>query len=420
MPLRLPQPPPDPSRSRLGGVRMLLLVAAVATSIGLSGCRAESARDPQLREPAILIDGPALVRLLERLAQLSGTPAGTVSRQLVERLRGCPEVAGHFAGPAHAPSTAPPDSASANEVWTTPIAARLDQLACRDAARLDPALTALLERERTTHAGLLQWPLGESGRLVLRIDVDAAGGLAVDGFLDGANGVGPAALLVPGTAAPGPAVIDPAASLVHLRLRPAKGLRLAERIAQGSQGDRLFALKGRLLEGALLEGTLELGFVPPAPGGAVPLAIIALHHRAGGPIAAALGEALDQLEQTWGLARTPRAFAVAGGSRDGGCYSDVPILPEFAPCWVVTDDALLIGYRAKAIETALAVSAASATALAADSGIVVDFDRVRTLDAALAGPAGAGLASLYSRLELRGRSESDGRVVVEGQLRARQ
>ena len=444
MPRHPPLPPsPERSRSRRGGVRMLLLVAAVV--VGLSGCRADSPRDPTLREPALLIDGRALVPLLERLVELHGTPMGTASSQLLQRLRGCSEIAAHFARPTGRRSAAPQDSAGANEVGKAPFAARLDQLACRDAARLDPALTALLERERSTHAGLLQWPRGEAGRLVLRIDVDEAGGLAVAGFLDGANGVGPAALLVPGTASPGPAAIDPAASLVHLRLRPANGLRLAELIAPGSQGDRLFALKGRLLEGALLEGTPELGFVAPAPGGAVPLAIVALHHRAAGPIAAALGEALDQLERTWGLARTPRAFAVAGGARDGGCYADVPILPEFAPCWVVTDDALLIGYRAEAVEAALAASPLASSAVgsraaravaaastggndfaadpapgrATDSAIVVDFDRVLSLDASLTGPAGAGLATLYSRLELHGRTGSDGRVVVEGQLRAR-
>ncbi len=58
-------------------------------------------------------------------------------------------------------------------------------------------------------------------------------------------------------------------------------------------------------------------------------------------------------------------------------------------------------------------------ALEAASGVVVDFDRVRALDARIAGPSGAGLAALYSRLELRGRAEHDGRVVLEGRLRAR-
>lgn len=452
--------PPHRLRSRRSGASLaalaaraarVTLVALVATLVAQSGCRTDPQDDPLRREPALLIEGPSLLRLLDRLAGLAGTPAGTASRQLAQRLRDCPEVAGHLprseeVEPANGPSStdaasprpasASSASAGADESAPPSIAASLDALACRVDRPLEPALAALLERERGDHAGLLQWPIGTSGRLVLRIDVDEAGGLAVDGFLDDARGDGPAALLLPAEAAPGPAAIGQSDSLVHLRLRPANGLRLAELIPQGSQGDRLFALKGRLLEGALLEGTLELGFVAPAPGGSVPLALLALHHRAAAPIEAALGEALDQLERTWGLVRSPRPFATADRPRMGGCYADLPILPEFAPCWVVTDDALLIGYRAEAVEAALADAApsptadpdlstasssasASATASASASEIVVDFDRVRALDAAIAGPSGASLATLYSRLELRGRTGSDGRIVLDGLLRAR-
>ncbi len=407
--LRLPESPPMDRRSRRARIGVgfgLLAVSLLAAAIAaLPGCRTDALRDPLRREPAVLIDGAALARLLTRVAGLAGTPAGAAAQQLVQRLRDCPEVAGHFALPAAS------------------IAAQLDRLVCRGDRPLDPALAALLETERGAHAGLLQWPIGEAGRLVVRIAVDDAGGLAVDGFLEEPDGDGPAALLVPAAEAPGPPAIGRAASLVHLRLRPANGLRLAELIPQGSQGDRLFALKGRLLEGALLEGTLELGFVPPAPGGAVPLAVLALHHRAAAPIESALGEALDQLERTWGLVRSPRSFALASGPRSGGCYADVPILPEFAPCWVVTDEALLLGYRAEAVEAALAAARSVAPDDAADpavaSGVVVDFDRVHALDAASAGPSGASLAALYSRLELRGRTGSDGRIALEGRLRAR-
>lgn len=445
--------PPRRPRSRRSGAGLAALAARfaraalVATLIASPGCRTDPQDDPLRREPALLIEGASLLRLLDRLADLAGTPAGTASRQLAQRLRDCPEIAVHLPlaaedAPANGPSStdaASPKAASAStasagaeERRAPSIAASLDALACRADRPLEPALAALLEHERGAHAGLLQWPIGASGRLVLRIDVDDAGGLTVDGFLDDAARDGPAALLLPAEAAPGPAAIDRADALVHLRLRPANGLRLAELIPQGSQGDRLFALKGRLLEGALLEGTLELGFVAPAPGGTVPLALLALHHRAAAPIEAALGEALAQLERTWALVRSPHPFATARGQRVGGCYADLPILPEFAPCWVVTDDALLIGYRAEAIEAALAdatppaaadpartsASASGSTSEGA-SEIVVDFDRVRALDAAIAGPSGASLATLYSRLELRGRTGSDGRIVLDGLLRAR-
>lgn len=402
---RLLEPPlrPRPARGILAGLGALLL-GGTWLGLGLPACSADADRDPMLREPALLIDAAALERLLDRTRTLAGTPAGSASMRLLERLNGCPEIAAHFA-----PST-PNDSDSAP-------ASRLERLVCRDERSLDPRLAEALERERGEHAGILQWPIGETGRLALVVDVDPSGGLVVGGVLEPSEDRDAGSLLIPAALAPGNAAIDDAASLVHLHLRPAAGLRLAELIPQGSQGDRLFALKGRLLEGALLEGTLEFAFLPPATGGSVPLAVVALHHRAAAPIEAALDEALDQLERTWGIVRTARRFAVAGGGeRSGGCYADLPILPELAPCWVVTEKVLLVGYRPEALEVALQTGSDPGEAT---SRLVIDLDRVRSVDAALAPSAAMGLAELYSRLELTGRTGADGRVALEGLLRAR-
>jgi hypothetical protein len=343
---------------------------------------------------------------------------GSASTQLLDRLRDCREIAGHFA-PAATDSSG------------TDTARHRDRLVCRDDTSIDPALASHLERERGDHAGILQWPVGRTGRVVIRVDVDSAGGVSLGGAIEPADPSGAseiaglASLLIPAAAAPGKAEIDAAKSLLHLQLRPAAGLRLAELIPSGSQADRLFALKGRLLEGALLEGTLELAFVPPAPGGNVPLALVALHHRAAAPVEAALVEALDQLEETWAITRTAHPFPTADGERIGGCYVDLPILPELAPCWVVTEKALLIGYRAEALEAALAApveaSAPSGPSGRSDRGshLVVDFERVRAVDEQLADVPAMGVAELYSRLELHGRTDAEGRVALEGQLRAR-
>lgn len=419
--------PPKPSRPACAGrvaLAWLFAFAVFAGGLAVAACSGNARLDPLLREPALLIDGPSLVRLLERSRALTGTPLGIASARVIERVRNCREVAAHFAPhrpPAKTAGSIPAESDPADVVREPSLPERL---VCRDDPDLDPALVARLERERGEHGGVLQWPLGTEGRLVLQVDVDAAGGFVLGGHLDDAidtGDAGPVALLLPAETAPGDAAIDPTATLVHLRLRPAAGLRLSELIPQGSQGDRLFALKGRLLEGALLEGTLELAFVPPAPGGRVPLALIALHHRAAGAVESALAEALDQLEQTWGIERSERRFEAATKSprtdtRTGGCYADLPILPEFAPCWLVTENALLLGYRAEALDAALAPPSDAA---ASASGLVVDLDRVRVLDEAMAGSPGASLARLYSRLELQGRTQGDGRVVVTGELRAR-
>jgi len=405
MPSRLPV---LPLRHRLARRTLArvgeLLLAGLLSGLGLPACSADADRDPVLREPALLIDASALERLLERTRTLAGTPAGSASMRLLERLNACQEVSAHF-------------DVSATETSGPSPSSMLEALVCRDDRSLDPRLAEALERERGEHAGILQWPIGGTGRLALVVDVDPSGGLIVGGALEPSNDAGLGSILIPGALAPGDAAIDASASLVHLHLRPAAGLRLAELIPQGSQGDRLFALKGRLLEGALLEGTLEFAFLPPATGASVPLAVVALHHRAAAPIEAALDEALDQLERTWGIARTARRFPVAaGGERSGGCYADLPILPELAPCWVVTENALLVGYRPEALEVALA----SRSAPGGDaSRLVVDLDRVRSVDAKLTRSATTGLAELYSRLELTGRSEPDGRIALTGLLRAR-
>ncbi|MFO0689905.1 MAG: hypothetical protein U0900_14505 [Myxococcota bacterium] len=423
----------------------LLLVLGLAVglplALGLTSCKATPPDDPLRREPAVRIDGAALRRFLDRASTLAGTPAGRATARLRERLAGCEEVV-LTASPSTPPTNAP-----------APIPS-LDALACHDAHPLPKALAERLAQIRGDADGVLQWPVGERGRIALRFDVDARGGLALDGALEPDDESGALAFLVPAAEPPAPARIDPARTLGHLHLRSAAGTGLAALVPQGGQADRLFALKGRLLEGALLEGTLELAFVEPAPSGQVPLAVLALHHRAAAPIEAAVAETLARLDATWSIAPSPHRFGgTSGPALAGGCYADLPLLPELAPCWVVTPEVLLVGYRAEAIEAVLdatpAVSApptaAAASASSSDSdstttstatssptalasGLVVDLERVRRLDHRLlaaqgqapdAGPWPARLADLYARLELRAQAAPDGAVALQGRLEAR-
>ncbi|MEZ4331168.1 MAG: hypothetical protein R3F35_05425 [Myxococcota bacterium] len=461
-------------RPRRPGRALVARVTAVVLIVG--GCRPAPAPDPLDRIPALLIEGPALMRLLERLASLTDTPAARVSARLHTRLAGCPEVVARFPDPLDA--RAPFDALDALQCRATPssvvtshpddAARSIDPTVPREpapATRPEPVLLARLDDARSGHAGALQWPIGRAGRLALTLDVDANGGLALAGRLVPDDAMGPAGFLVPSPTAPRPAVVDAGSALLHLHLRSATGTGLARLIPKEGQGDRLFALKSRLLEGALLEGTLELALLEPAPANAVPLAAIVLHHRGAAAIAAALAEALAQLRHTWSLEPSPRVFATRSGStRTGGCYANLPLLPELAPCWVVTDEALVLGYRAEAVAAVLGsstpaspppqrageslprVSAAAPSdahvpardtdvpAAAPATRLVVDLDRMRTLDTRLTARPVAGeatraarptigaratrLGDLYDRLELSATAGADG-IALSGLLRAR-
>lgn len=452
------------------------LAASLAALLLLGGgCAPTHEPDPLARVPALLVEGPALLRLLTHAGSLTATPAARLATRLRARLGDCAEVVGRFSDP----SAAPPAS----------VSSPLDALHCRDDRReraaaeregtsrdADVALAERLAHARGGHAGQLQWPIGRAGRIALTFDVDARGGLAFTGRLEPDEALGGAGFLIPSTTPPRPPVIDAGSALLHLHLRSASGTGLARLVPEESQGDRLFALKGRLLEGALLEGTLELALLEPAPDHEVPLAAVVLHHRGAAPITAALSEALEKLRRTWSIEPSVRTFATRRGEAlAGGCYADLPLLPELAPCWVVADDVLVLGYRAEAVEAVLASPAApapahpqtaarlpavSAAALRpavpdtpppapsdareereggeqagpAATRLVVDLDRMRALDHRLmvrataaagarsaspdAGAAMKRLADLYRRFELEAVADDEG-IALSGALRAR-
>lgn len=401
--------PRPPSTSRLRGLRPCLLLVALLLS---ASCREPI--DPLLRERVALLDGSMLARVLERTSRLEGTPIARQGRALRERLEGCETLWGHF---------------EAEEA----VDRLLARLRCLRPADENDARLALARARRGEAGGWIQWPVGRDGRLELRLEAEDVD-LALRGRLEPPSELGGLALILPGTAPPAPAAIEPSHTLIHARLRPEEGFRLSRLIPEDGQADRLFALKGRLLEGALLAGTWEVAFMPPAAGGALPLAVAAVHHRFEAPIRQAVAEILDQLEQTWPIRRTRRSFGgVQGSTVEGGCYLELPLLPELAPCWAITPSALLVGYRPEAIEQALAppsVSAGPQTAGAptrsgkaspvARSGIEIHLDRLRTVDRALAPDAsGARPGDLWSDFDLHLERSKDGSISIQAHLEAR-
>jgi hypothetical protein len=419
MPIAVPEPTAASSSGRsrpsVGGLATITLGIALLLGSSLAGCGRDASDDPLLRKRLISIEGAALTRFLGHAALLEGTPIARQARSGLERIGACPEVWGDFDVPA--------ELAADRDADTRPF--DLAALDCRDDASVDPTLRTLVATRRGDHVGLLLWPIGDDGHLEIQIDVDAQGGLGIDGYFVPPSRPGAFALFVPGEEAPAAPALTPSNTLLHLRMRPADGIRLSNLIPAEGQADRLFALKGRLLEGALLSGTWEFAFVAPKEGGRIPLAVGALHHRLAGPIEEALSEALDQLERTWPIRRAPRSFSLADGSSfKGGCFVDLPLLPELAPCWVVTSDALVVGYRGDAIDAVLSPAAVSgapdgSSEFAGASGLDVHLDRLNAVDGRITPDERvAGPGDLYSKLELRMRADDSGRVQIRGQLRA--
>ena len=398
-------------RKSIHSVRPAIGFAILVSSLPVA-CRVPEADDPLLREPVISIDARAFSPFLEQTAQLAGTPAARYSRTLLDRAASCGELWAHFDSPGF--------DFTAHD--------------CPEPSIEASKLAVLVREARGEADGFISWPIGDDGRLALRLDVDLDGGLSIDGTLVAPSEPGAYAIFVPGSLPPAEPALAPSATLLHLRMRPANGIGLSDLIPAGSQADRLFALKGRLLEGALLSGTWEFAFMPPAPGGEMPLAVGALHHRLAGGLEAALDEALNQLETTWPIRRSPRTFTLADGSSLlGGCFLDLPLLPELAPCWLVTPDALLMGYRAEAIEAALAAPAVSSAGgdrrtegedesrdAKAAARLDIHLDRLERVDATLLGPdATPHPGEFFSKFELRMSAGEEGRITLHARIRPR-
>jgi hypothetical protein len=217
--------------------------------------------------------------------------------------------------------------------------------------------------------------------------------------------------MLPGGAPPGPGLLSGRDALVHARLRPAGKLDLAALVPAGGQADRMFRLKSALFTGLVLDGTWELALYLPEPGQAAPPAALALGIAARDAAVDAMEAFLAELAATWPVRRSE--FSV--GAAAGACLLDLRILPDFAPCYVATPEALVVGYNPDSLRRALAPGG---PAFAADGGLVVELARLAEADARLAGrPAAPAAAPPWQRLRAAGR-ETQGHVELRVHLDA--
>jgi hypothetical protein len=323
--------------------------------------------------PGLLLsaDRSALSTFLDSLAQLEGTPLARIAGEWKAALPECAQVE------ASAPDADPQ--------------ALLASLRCADPA----GPLAAFHAARGEHALALAFPGAGDARPTAVADVD---GGAARATLRWPEPDGRLADLLPGDAPAGPDRLAVADRVAHGRARSAGPLDLAAWVPSGSQGDRLFHLRDRVLSAALLDGTLELAIYQPEPSAAMPRSALALGVRQPDAARAAAERFLGEIASMWRLRRAE--FAAPAGT--GACLPDLHLLPELAPCYAVARDALVLGWNEASLRHALGSPADpedSEHALRAGNAALparfdLDLAKLREADLALAAKLGREPAAL--------------------------
>lgn len=343
--------------------------------------------DP-LPEGTLLVgDGVQVRALLGRLAGLEGTPLGRSARRAGEEIARCGAVE------AFCPRGEP--------------CALLERLACAGEG------WAAAHQLRGEDGWLLSHGLGGGGRALLRGSTLADGSVAARLELPRQLGEGGLGLLLPAAEGPGAQRLSAEQRVAHLHVRPDRGLDVASLVAAEGWGSRLFALESSLFAATTLEGAWELAVYLPEPGQRIPplaLAVGVAHRQRA---VAAMEEFLQALMARWPVRRSP--YALAG--HQGACLGNLNVMPDLAPCYLATPEALLVGWNPGSLERALAPSGAAPPPAGGASALEVDLALLATADAALATTSGAGAAAApgpypWRRLRLEGRRDG-GRYALQ-------
>lgn len=378
-------------RARFSGFGAGLLAAGIVAALTLA-CGSDPAPDAGWPAGALVIARRgALDRTLAALGELGDSPLARRAARVRDALPRCPLVSGHD-----------PDG---------DLLRALEQLRCARAGGPLAGIDAL----RGERDAAFAWPLAKDARAIATLDVADDGGLDLalrlprDVFDDARR------LLLPGAEPAGPEVLRGEGSLLHARVRPAGGIDVASLVAAGGQADRLFRLKSALFAGVVLDGSWEVAVYPPGEGAWMPRAALAVGFAQREAAVSAMEGFLSELRAAWPVARSDFAL----GAAEGACLQQLRILPEFLPCYVATDAALVVGWNPESLRAALAAGGHAGSATS--SRLVVDFERVAEADARLArrSPAEDPQPRRYPwrRLVAEGAREPDGvrlRVRVEG------
>ncbi|HVS03959.1 MAG TPA: hypothetical protein VMT16_14430 [Thermoanaerobaculia bacterium] len=362
---------------------LLLLLAAVAAG----GC----ARDAFSRLPQGTLwygDAAAADAFLAQLQSLAGTPAAHAAGELRERLDGCSRFLAFC-----------PRGGSC----------RLqDAVTCEPADATATAAAAAL--------GDAAWIFaGEPGgrRVYVRATPDEAAGWRFEAAVD-RGAVGAVDAVLPAAEPPGRPTLAAHERLLHLHVRPDRKPDLEALAPDVGWVEQLYLLHHPLLSGHGLEGSWELATYLPAAGEAMAPTVVALAVREPEKARQAMEDFLARAMERWPLRRSDWSLEGAAGA----CLSNLNVLPQLAPCYVLTSDALVIGWNATALERALAAASGAATA-AAGSELSVDLASLPEADLRLqrayGHPRPVPGSYPWSSLRVEGRREG-GRYALQATL----
>jgi hypothetical protein len=369
---------------------------AILCGLLLSACSRPPAPDADLPPGALLLGRTAaLQRLLATAGQLEGTPLARHAHALAKQLPACD--------------------------WT--------QAQAETASLLQGALTcgdpagplAALQRQRGEHDLAFALPAGRGARVLGAADVDEAGSLSVWLLVPSDALTGPAGFLMPGAEPAGPPVLAAGQQLLHARVRADRRLDLASFVPEESQAAYLFHLESALFNGLVLDGTWEAAVYLPESGGATPRSALALGVTERDTATVAMEAFLEKVRESWPVQRSD--FAI--GDAHGACLLDLKLLPDLAPCYVATDDALVVGWNPASLRLALGGESETPGALGGPGALELDLARVEEADALLRARLPAGTVLLppqaypWQRVSLSGVRARDG-IHLELRLAARQ
>ncbi len=342
------------ARSQTSALTATALGLAVALGVA-AGCGEVEAVARWPSGAALLASTRGLDRLLEPIARLEGTPAARSAERIRKRLPDCPTVEARAA------------SGRVSDLWSA--------LRC---ASGDPELAAL-DEARGARALAFSAPFAGAHALGL-LSPRASGDVELELLLPRVAGRGLTSFALPAAEPAGGAELSESETLIHARVRPENGLDLASLVPPDSQGARLFRLKSELFAGIALDGVWEVAIYLPEEGEPMPRTALALDFSQRAAAIAAMEDFIRELQEAWPVARS--FFRL--GDAEGACLLDLAIMPGFAPCYVATERALVVGWNPASLRKALDGSSGEHGGLGKHGGAVIHLDRFASADRIMA------------------------------------